>query len=81
MSTRQGCGVLDRGQGGKRTRDDFPQRERLTSKHMKMRYVFHSSRLIRTGVIMTTKKFQVQWDETEMAVPRDRASKGRISGP
>ena len=38
-------------------------------------------RLIRTGEIMTMKKFHSQWADTEIEVPLVRASSGRISGP
>jgi hypothetical protein len=38
-------------------------------------------REIRTGEIMTMKKFHSQWAETEIEVPLVRASSGRISGP
>lgn len=48
---------------------------------VKMMYVFHPMLLIRIGVIMTIVKFQIQWLDTEMAVPRALASRGRISGP
>jgi len=38
-------------------------------------------RLIKTGEIMTMKKFHSQCAETEIEVPLVRASSGRISGP
>ena len=47
---------------------------------MKIRYAFHSRRLMMMGVIMTMVKFQSQLLEIPMAVPRVRASRGRISG-
>ena len=38
-------------------------------------------REIRTGEIMTMKKFHSQWADTEIEVPLVRASSGKISGP
>jgi hypothetical protein len=38
-------------------------------------------RVIRTGEIMTMKKFQSQWALTDIAVPLVLASRGKISGP
>jgi len=54
---------------------------KTASRIMKIRYVFHWMRAMRIGEIITIIKFQIQWAETEMAVPRARASRGKISGP
>jgi hypothetical protein len=49
-------------------------------KHMKIRYPFHLRLFKRVGVIMTTKKFQIQFAETPTAVPLALTWRGKISG-
>jgi hypothetical protein len=49
-------------------------------KHMKMRYPFHFKLLSSVGVIITTKKFQIQFALIPTAVPLARTCRGRISG-
>ena len=66
ISTRAGCDDKEgdnNGWGGRRestgTKTKF--------KHMKIKYPFQARSWIRVGVIMTTKKFQIQFAEVLIA--------------
>ena len=47
---------------------------------MKIKYPFQAREFSKVGVIITTKKFQIQFAEIPTAVPLARTWRGRISG-